>query len=274
LLGEHHRPRPQPLGQRVGRAVREFPVGCRAGGDDDACRCSLERIQVGLVMGAGDDVLADDRIVAPAVVLGREPEHLRVRRRSLEVVRRDGAVVHDDRDELRHRRPHAGPLVRLVDVATHRECGLAVGQDRREGRLVRDDRPEVLGMARHERERVHRAAAAREQVHRTEAEILDDPVEVVGVFLRGRPAHRVVLRAPLDAPRVVRDHGPVREVTGERAEAARAHRGRDEEQRRRVCRPSGAHVVGQCRARHLERAGRRLGHGHGALQRQLWSMQV
>ena len=64
----------------------------------------------------------------------------------------------------------AAALVGLVDRAGGRQRVLAVGQERGERRLVRHERPHVLGVPGHERQRVDRAAAAGEQVDRPAAE--------------------------------------------------------------------------------------------------------
>ena len=115
-------------------------------------------------------------------------------------------------------------------VRRHR--ALAVGQDRGERRLVRDERPHVLRVLRHEGERVDGAAAAGEEVDRAAAELGDDPVEVVGVLLGRGLAGGIGLRAALDAPRVVGHDRAVGEMAGQRAEPAGAHRRADEQQRR------------------------------------------
>ena len=106
------------------------------------------------------------------------------------------------------------------------------------------------GCARDEGERVHRAAAAGEQVDRARAELGDDPMQVVGVLLgRGR-AGRIGLRAALDAARVVGHDGAIGEVAGERAEPAGAHRRADQEQHRgRRSPPRGRRRSGRRRAR-------------------------
>ena len=88
-------------------------------------------------------------------------------------------------DELGHGRPEAAALVRVADRLRDRHRTLAVGQDRRERGLVRDERPDVLRMLRHQGQRIHRAAAAGEQVDRA-ADRRDDAVDVVGVLLGRR----------------------------------------------------------------------------------------
>ena len=57
-------------------------------------------------------------------------------------------------------------LVRVVDRLGGGQRALAIGQDRGERRLVRDERPDLLRVLRDEGQRVHRAAAAGEQVDR------------------------------------------------------------------------------------------------------------
>ena len=95
---------------------------------------------------------------------------------------------------------------------------------------MRDERPDLLRVLRHERERVHRAAAAGEQVDRAGAELGDEPMQVVGVLLGRRLAGRIGLRAALDAARVVGHHRAIGEVAGKRGEPAGAHRRADQEQ--------------------------------------------
>ena len=51
----------------------------------DAAR---KRVEVGLVVRARDDVLAQERVGPRPVVLGRQPEHRRVRRRLRRRIRR------------------------------------------------------------------------------------------------------------------------------------------------------------------------------------------
>ena len=99
---------------------------------------------------------------------------------------------------------------------------------------MRDERPDLLRVLRHEGERVHRATAAGEEVDRTHAELGDDPMQVVGVLLGRGLAGRIGLRAALDAARVVGHDGAIGEVAGQRAEPAGAHRRSDQEQGRGV----------------------------------------
>ena len=124
----------------------------------------------------------------------------------------DIALVADEDDELRHPRSKSVALVGVADVLGRGEGGGAVGGERRQRRLVGDEDPDVVGVAGDECQRVDRAAAAREEVDRPAAGRRDHRVDVVGVLLRRRLGRGVVLRAPLDAPRVVGQDRPVREV--------------------------------------------------------------
>ena len=73
-------------------------------------------------------------------------------------------------------------MVRVLDGPAGRERTLPVGQERCERRLVGNERPDLLRVASDKGERVHRAAAAREQVDGSEAQLGDDPMDVVGVL--------------------------------------------------------------------------------------------
>ena len=89
----------------------------------------------------------------------------------------------------------------------------------------------VVGIGRHERERGHCAATAREHLDGAGAERLDDGVYVVRLD-GGRMVDSAVLaNATAEAARVIGDHGPVREVRRQRGEAAGLHRLTDHEQR-------------------------------------------
>ena len=122
-------------------------------------------------------------------------------------------------------------LVGLGDRAAGREGGLVVGDQRGQRRLVGDQGAHILGMRGHERERVDGAATAGEQVDRSQAQRLDDPMDVVRVLLGRRLAGRVVLGAPLDAARVIRDDGAVGKCPESVPNPPRAHGRADEHQR-------------------------------------------
>jgi hypothetical protein len=130
----------------------------------------------------------------------------------------------DQRDEFRHPGAKPGTHVRLMDVARGREGRLAIRQDPQEWRLVRHQRPDMLRVPCHQRQRVHRPAAGGEQVDRAGIERLDEPMQVVRMLLGRRWAGRICLFAPLHATGVVGDDGAVRKVTGERAESRGTHR--------------------------------------------------
>jgi hypothetical protein len=106
-----------------------------------------------------------------------------------------------------------------------------VGEHGDEWRLVGHQGCYVVGIGRHERERGHRAATAREHLDGAGAERLDDSV-YVGRLDRGRVVDPAVLAdAAAEAARVIGHHGPVREVRRQRVEAAGVHRLGDHEQR-------------------------------------------
>jgi hypothetical protein len=161
----------------------------------------------------------------------------------------------------------AAALVGLVDRAGGRQRVLAVGQDRGERRLVRDERPHVLRVLRHEAERVDRAAAAGEEVDRPSTDRLDEPMQVVRVNVGRHRAARIGLHAALDAAWVVGHHGAVGEPPRQRAEAGGAHRRADQQQDRLAAGVVAPNVVCQRGAGDVQGAGGRLGgsRGHGAL---------
>ena len=144
------------------------------------------------------------------------------------------AAMADEGDEVGHPRAPSALPIRLVDRARGRQRRLPVGEERRERGLVRHERPHVLGVLGDQRQRVHRAAAAGEQVDRSASELLDDPVDVVGVLLGRRRGGRLGQLAALAPARVVGDHGAVGEVARQGAEAGRAHRRGGQEQGRGV----------------------------------------
>src|SRR5207302_1018658 len=108
-----------------------------------------------------------------------------VRRRPVEVVGGKLALVPDQRDELRHRRAEPGAQVRLVDVHVRGQYPLAVGQFLYRRWLVGHERAHLLGVPGDEHQRVDRATAGGEEVHRTRVQRGDQPVQVVGVLVRG-----------------------------------------------------------------------------------------
>ena len=168
--------------------------------------------------------LAEERIVPGSVVLGRQPERGRVRSGPVQPVGGDLALVAGERDELRHPRAHPAALVGLVHVAGRGQCPLAIGEHRDEWRFVRDERPHLLRVLGHEGQRVHRAAAAGEQVHRPGIDRRDEPMQVVRVLLDRVLRRAVGARAPLRPARVVGHDRAIGEVLRERAEPGGAHR--------------------------------------------------
>ena len=111
-----------------------------------------------------------------------------------------------------------------MDVARGGEGGVTVGKDLKKRRLVGHQRPDLLRMPFHERQRIHRSTAAGEEVNRACIERLDEPMQVVRVLLGRRRAGRIGLLAPLRAAGIVGNDGAVREVAAERAESRGAHR--------------------------------------------------
>ena len=89
------------------RCAPQLLAGLGSPGDDDAGATGPDRLDIGDLAHAGPVVLAQQRVRAVTVVLGGHPEVRRVRRRLVEVVGGELAVVHHERDELRHRRPVA-----------------------------------------------------------------------------------------------------------------------------------------------------------------------
>ena len=151
--------------------------------------------------------------------------------------------------------PH--PRCRYVsfDGTRGRQGRLSVGEELGERRLVGHQGPHVLGIAGDERQCVDRAAAAREQVDRPAFELLDDPMQVVGVLIGCRRVGRLVQLAALAATWVVGDHGAVGEMARKCGEAGGGHRRTDQEQGSGVRRAPRPNFVGQSRARHLQGCG-------------------
>ena len=77
---------------------------------------------------------------------------------------------------------------------------LAIGQHLGERRLVRDEGPDILGMAGDQGQRVDGATAAGEEVDGSAADRLDHAVDVVGVLL-GRGLGGVVVLRLRSTPR-------------------------------------------------------------------------
>src|SRR5262245_57640475 len=257
--GECDRRIAKALRHGLSTAMGERSAARGADSHHDPRGSGANRIEVGLVVSAGDDVLADERVGPGAVVLRRQAEHGGIDR-AIGEVGRHIALMHDEHDEFGHRRAHAIALVGRRDVLRRREGCLPVRQQRGERRFVSDEDPDVVRVAGDEGQRVDRATAAREEVDRATAQRLDHRVDVVGVLLRRRLGRGVVLGAALDAPRVVRRDRPVREVARERHEAAGAHWRADEEQHRLVRRAVVANVVRHGRAGYVDGLGRDCGH--------------
>ena len=67
---------------------------------------------------------------------------------------------------------------------------------------MRDEGQHILRMLRDESERVHRTAAAREEIDRSGVQRLDDPMQVVRMLVGRRLGRGIGLRAPLGPARV------------------------------------------------------------------------
>ncbi len=258
--GEGHRRRPEPIRDRGRSAAGHRRPALRSDADDDAGRRRAQGVEVVLVREARDDVLPDQRVVPETVVLGRQPEHRRIGCGPLGVVDRQRAFVAGESEELRHRRPEALAVVRLADVDAGGQHLLAVRQRLAGRRLVCDERPDLLWMAGHERERVHGPAAAGEDVHGSGVDGRDHPVQVVGVLVGRGLGGAVGPLAPVHPAGVVGDDRPVGEVRGERGEPRGAHRRPDQEQDGLVAGLAAADVVGQHGARHVQCVSRRFVH--------------
>ena len=253
---------PEPLGHGRARTAGQLLAGRGADADHDAGRRRAQRVEVVPVRVARDDVVPQQRVVPGAVVLGRQPEHGGVRAGLVGVAVRKRALVADDRDELRHRRPEADTVVRFADVRARRQHRLAVRQFLRGRRLVRHQRMDLFGVLSHQGQAVDRAAAAGEDVHRAGVQRRDQPVQIVRVLVRRGLAGAVGALAPPGAARVVGDDRAVGEVPGQGGKAVRAHRRPDDQQHRLGAGLAGVpHVVMQDGPRHVQRVRLRLGHG-------------
>ena len=123
-----------------------------------------------------------------------------------------------------------------------------------------DEGANYVRMRRDERQHVHRATAARQDIDRAGTHGgLDNPVDVVGMCLRG--GIRIGGEsAALALPRVVGDHGAVGEVVGQGREPGGGHRRSDHQQWGLVRVAAGADVIGQDGAGCVDRMGRGFGH--------------
>jgi NADPH:quinone reductase-like Zn-dependent oxidoreductase len=259
--GEGHRLGAEQCGHRSGGTAGDRLAGLRADADDDAGRRGAQRVEVVLVVQAGGHVLPEERVVARAVVRGRQAEGGRIGTGVVQVVLGNRARVAGDRDELGHRRAEPAAQVRVVDVHAGGEYRSAVWQYAEGGRLVRDERPDLVRVLGDKRQRVDRPAAARENVHRPGTERRDQPVQVVGVLVGGGLKRAVCPSAAPGAPRVIGHHGAVGEVPGQRREPGGAHRGPDDQQDRVRARIGAPDVIVQNATRHWQFVGLRISHG-------------
>ena len=209
----------------------------------------------------GYDVLPDERVVPGAVVFGRQPEGGGIRGGLVSVAGRQRALVAGDGDEFRHRRAEAAALVRLTDVHTRGQHLVVIRQFGEGGRLVRYQRADLLRVLGHQGQRVDGAAAAGEDVHRSGVQRGDQPVQVVGVLVRGGLGGAVGATAAVRAAGVVGDDRPVGEMAGQGHESAGAHRRSDDQQDWVGAGVVAPDVVGQHGARHVQGVRLRVGHG-------------
>src|SRR5262249_5259986 len=79
----------EPPGPGGAAAAGHHPARFRADADNDTARCCPERGEVMPVGGARRHVQAEERVVAGAVVHGRQPEHGRIRPGLVRVTLRD-----------------------------------------------------------------------------------------------------------------------------------------------------------------------------------------
>ena len=258
--GERNGRAAQPVRDPHGRAAGDHLRGVLADSDHDPGRRGPQGVEVVLVVGAGDDVMPEERVVAGAVVLGRQAERGGVGRGPVQVLGADQARVADERDELRHGRAEAAAQVRLLDVLVSGERPGAVRRFEDRGRLVRDERADLLRVPGDQDERIDRPAAAREDVHRARLQLGDQPVQVIGVLVGRGLQGAVRALAAAGAPGVVGDDRAVGEVPGQGGEAVGAHGRSDHQQDWVTARLGGSDVVMQHGARHGQGAGLRLGH--------------
>jgi len=93
---------------------------------------------------------------------------------------------------------------------------------------VRHQGPDLLRVPGHQGQRVDRAAAAGEDVHRPGIERGDDPVQVISVLIRRGLGSVVGARAALHPAGIVGHHRAVGEMPGQGDESGGAHRRTDE----------------------------------------------
>jgi hypothetical protein len=107
------------------------------------------------------------------------------------------------RDEGRHSGARTFGLIGVANGAAGALRRSGVGEHRDEWRLVGHQGCYVVGIGRHERERRHRAAAAREHLDRAGAERLDDGVHVVRLDRGAMVDPTVLADAAAQAARVI-----------------------------------------------------------------------
>ena len=103
--GEGDRRSAQTLGHGHGGTARHHLAGLGSDAQDNAGGCRAERAEIVLVAGAGGHVRSEQRVVARAVVAGRQPECGGIRGGLPGKAGRDRARVAGQRDELGHRLP-------------------------------------------------------------------------------------------------------------------------------------------------------------------------
>jgi hypothetical protein len=195
-------------------------------------RCGDQRVDVRAIAGYCPRPIRQQGVVTRAVVAGRHPEGGGIRGGLSKVLVGELAPPRRHRDERRHTRRSSVGLIRIADPGqgTLRCLGVREHVDQR--RLVGDQGDHVVGMIGDERERGHRAPAAREHLGGTSAKGINQGVHVVGLD-RGRIVDTAVsARAAAQAARVIRDHRSVRKMGRERGEPLGGHRLTDHDQRR------------------------------------------
>ena len=171
--------------------------------DDHGRRRVPDRVEVRDAGAALAAHVGHEAVVAGAVVLGGQAEHRRVRDR---LVARPLAAVHHQADEAGHpgadaRRRRRPPPGRRTPGRWRAPSGSSGGHRR----LVRHQDAYVVGVRGDQEEGVDGGAGRGEQVDRTDAQGLDEGVQVLGVLL-GRHRRRVVVaRAAPGVARVGQD---------------------------------------------------------------------